>query len=174
MIRTECPGCQRGIQAPESMAGKRVQCPACKNWLVVPGLPTPAPSQLDAPPSSPHVQAPSAPTRPVEPKQPFEHLRKVPAKAWAIGGGVLALVILIVLASGLLGSKPENPPLRQPNQVSILKKADPVQPTLKEAATVPAPAETAIQQPLAQPTEAQPVPVPLEAMALIRRSRLCC
>jgi predicted RNA-binding Zn-ribbon protein involved in translation (DUF1610 family) len=34
---SKCPGCGKEIQVPESMAGKRVKCPACSHIWQVPG-----------------------------------------------------------------------------------------------------------------------------------------
>src|SRR5581483_7253186 len=33
-----CPHCQKSMQVPDSAAGKRVACPACKQAFVVPAL----------------------------------------------------------------------------------------------------------------------------------------
>lgn len=105
MIKASCPGCQRGIQAPENMAGKRVQCPACKNWLVIPGIPTPV--TLPPPPSPPPVRAAVRRVKP-EPKRFVERIQQVPAKVWAIGGGAVVLLLLIVLVGGVFRSKPDS------------------------------------------------------------------
>ena len=54
VLGAKCPGCGKGIQVPDSMAGKRVKCPACAHvWQVprpvvdaeaVPGTPSQAPA----------------------------------------------------------------------------------------------------------------------------------
>lgn len=36
-INTQCKGCGRTVQAPESMAGKQVKCPGCGGQVKVPG-----------------------------------------------------------------------------------------------------------------------------------------
>jgi len=35
----ECPDCGKSLKVSDSMAGKRVRCPGCKNPFVLPGVP---------------------------------------------------------------------------------------------------------------------------------------
>jgi hypothetical protein len=57
-IKFECPHCQKKLNVPDEMAGKKGRCTGCKSPLVVPG--TPAPASVDAPrPALPRTPMPT-------------------------------------------------------------------------------------------------------------------
>src|SRR5262245_23613046 len=47
-----CPHCQKSMQAPDNVAGKRLQCPSCKKPFQVPGVAAPTAPAKPAPPAA--------------------------------------------------------------------------------------------------------------------------
>jgi phage FluMu protein Com len=41
MLMIPCPSCDKLLKGPDSLAGKRVRCPNCKEVITVPGEPAP-------------------------------------------------------------------------------------------------------------------------------------
>jgi hypothetical protein len=64
-IKLECPNCHRKLSVADAMAGKRGRCPACREFLTIPGAasaPTPAqPQSSKANPAAPRAPAPAGP-----------------------------------------------------------------------------------------------------------------
>lgn len=68
-----CPHCQKTMQAPDNVAGKRLQCPSCKQPFMVPGAPPPAP-----PPAAATAGASSTGAMPTIPSKPQVNGAKPP------------------------------------------------------------------------------------------------
>jgi predicted Zn finger-like uncharacterized protein len=58
-IRITCPNCQSRILVPESLAGKKGRCKACKQVLTVPLLPASNSSSAETAPPQPQTAAPA-------------------------------------------------------------------------------------------------------------------
>src|SRR5262245_39696882 len=59
-----CPHCQKTMQAPDNVAGKRLQCPSCKQPFMVPGAPPPAPPPAASAGASSTGAMPTVPSKP--------------------------------------------------------------------------------------------------------------
>jgi hypothetical protein len=84
MIRLACPGCHKTLAIPDTLAGRLVACPKCKNKFRVP-QPEPADPddeaevQVTARPR-PGRSAPSRPAPPARPRRPAEEEDEQPVR----------------------------------------------------------------------------------------------
>jgi RsiW-degrading membrane proteinase PrsW (M82 family) len=117
-ISITCPGCGRRLKAPDSLAGRRLPCPACKSQLVVPQPPaedTAAalllgddhPAEPVSPPSPPPAPVPAVFVHPGPVKPPTRASQLPPLKsnepaAWLRHLHWLLMLALIPLAVSLL------------------------------------------------------------------------
>ncbi|BBO33640.1 hypothetical protein [Lacipirellula parvula] len=103
-IRVVCPGCGKGINAPDNRAGTRAKCPGCGQQLTIGGLPADAslPQQLAVsapPPPPPDPIATPAPVAdhnfdfPTTPKEKSTQRKQWPAWAPIAGVGALCLIV---------------------------------------------------------------------------------
>lgn len=124
-IRITCPHCQRGMLVPESLAGKKGRCKACKQPLTVPALPnsdTPAAenpttqSQAAAPAD---VEAEAAALFADEPKS------AEPAETQTIDFNCPTCDEAISLSADLAGKRAQCPECKNIIKVPELVKKDP-------------------------------------------------
>src|SRR5262245_56879430 len=116
MIDTVCPACSRRLKLPDTAAGKRGRCPACKNMFTVPhGTNAPnavarnndPPAAVAKAPKDPPSRDREAKPKPKDPgKKGQRKSSQKPTKrpVWlfaAIGGA--ALVLGLCLISGIAG-----------------------------------------------------------------------
>src|SRR5205807_1784641 len=81
-----CPGCQKALVLPDSVAGKTIKCPGCGSRVAVP------------PPTAIQTGTPSRPKPPpVPPPLPTESLPAMPRRR-SRGRAVLACTAVLVLA----------------------------------------------------------------------------
>lgn len=59
-IVVACPTCQQKIRAPESVLGRQIKCPQCKNAFIPEAAPTQAQVTASAPPEPPPYEPPAS------------------------------------------------------------------------------------------------------------------
>lgn len=105
-IAFRCPSCDQKLSADSSAAGTEVNCPSCTQAIIVPSV-TPPPSMQIPPPPRP---APPPPPRPIQsqPQMAYQPLTPKNGQAvswaiWSIVLGLIGLIPVIGLATGLIG-----------------------------------------------------------------------
>jgi hypothetical protein len=97
-ISAQCPGCERKLKAKDKLAGERVKCPGCGQFLVLPR----ARSSNPTTPSLEKSASSAAVNRTVVPFPERRPLRW----PWYVGGAAaLSIVVVIVLMIALPGAK---------------------------------------------------------------------
>lgn len=100
-----CPHCQKSMQVPDSAAGKRVQCPSCKQAF---GVPAPQPAAVGAAGSSPSMPAMNGGSRGAAPAAAPS---KCPACGSTLNEGAISCMDCGFMVGGDSGpSEPEGPP----------------------------------------------------------------
>jgi serine/threonine protein kinase/HEAT repeat protein len=105
-IAFRCPSCDQKLSVDSSAAGTAVNCPSCTQAIIVPSVTPPPPMQIPPPPRP----AAPPPPRPVPSAHQMAYhpmmATKSQAVSWAIWAmilGLIGLVPMLGLATGLLG-----------------------------------------------------------------------
>jgi hypothetical protein len=78
-IKIKCPKCQKGLNVPDSLVGKRAACPGCKHVLTIPA--SAAAAAPGRPAASPAAPSGPAPVKGPPPARPTAKPAPRPAKA---------------------------------------------------------------------------------------------
>jgi predicted Zn finger-like uncharacterized protein len=135
-LRVTCPSCKTVLQVSEELEGKAARCPKCQTVLKIagpapalPAAPTKVPTPAKPPAAAPKRAAAPAPAndfvfeRPTAPT-PRRKRQASSRRFVAVGGGLLALLLLVGCAGGLYYAYSLFWP-GQPRQVADAPKAPP-------------------------------------------------
>lgn len=107
-IAFRCPSCDQKLSVDSSAAGTEVTCPSCTQAIIVPSVSPPPPLQIPPPPRP--APPPPPPPRPLQSQPQFAYHAMAPSKnqavswaIWAMVLGLIGLIPLIGLATGILG-----------------------------------------------------------------------
>lgn len=104
-IAFRCPSCDQKLSVDASAAGTEVNCPSCTQAIIVPSVTPPPPMQIPPLPRP----APPPPPRPAQSiSQAYQPMAATKSQAvswafWAMVLGLIGLIPVLGLATGLLG-----------------------------------------------------------------------
>jgi len=105
-ISFRCPSCDQKLSVDSSAAGTEVNCPSCTQAIIVPSVSPPPPLQIPPPPR-PAAPPPPRPL-PSQPQLAYHPMATTKSQAvswatWALALGLIGLIPVLGLATGLLG-----------------------------------------------------------------------